>query len=973
MPMHANTRLISVAAFGLALTFVGTFSTQADENESEFFEKHVRPILIDRCYECHAGKMKRGGLSLETPKGWRAGGESGAAIVPGKPDESLLIEAINYRSLEMPPPDKGGKLPSDEIAILTKWVSDGAFDPRNSTPRIGGMDREQAMSWWAFQPLPHKSSLTPADIDEHITILQNNLTVAPAADKRTLIRRATYDLTGLPPTAEEVDAWMADDSAGAFDKVIDRLLQSPQYGPQWGRHWLDVVRYADTAGENTDRPLPHAWRYRNWVIEALNRDMSFDEFARLQLAGDVLRAEADPDGRAEGIIATGYLAIARRFGHDIDKDIHLMREDVIDNVGKSFLGLTISCARCHDHKYDPITSEDYYALYGIFESTRFSFPGCEPKGQPRDLIPLIEEARVDQLKADYEHKLKAREQQLQAAKAKARQIKELAAQSFKMIAQAEVAETTTVSIASTKNENAINQVEMQRGEVLQLTVTPNGGYGADTTLVDWRIVRNDNGTEWKTSDLISRFAEGPLIRDRGAVWCFLDNTDGPVFLCEQKLNVDHQPSLSTWSTGGLPSVTVNASPDPVSAWTRLPGNSFFVHPGDQKTVAIAWVCPQDGTYHVQGTVADAHPAPGLDGVAFRIEHFASPDVGNNLIALGKAATSSATAPPEPPMIPVAYGVAEAEPKNARLQQRGEPEQLGDEVPRRWLSAFGGEAVSQSGSGREELAAWIVQHPLFARVIVNRVWQWHFGRGLVASPNDFGSRGEPPTHPALLDELAAYFQATGYRLKPLHRLIMSTAAYQRSSITTSETMASDPDNRWLARFTRRRLTAEEIRDSLLTASGKLDVSPGEAHPFPPESTWSFTQHAPFNAVYETSRRSVFMMVQRQRRHPYLALFDGADPNSSTATRQTTTGPTQALYFLNNPFFYEQAEGVAELITQQPDSKRIEFAFQYLFQRPPQANELRIAKQFIASYPGETLDKWAAYARVLLASNEFLYVD
>ncbi len=714
-----------------------------DAQSLDFFEKQVRPLLVKRCFACHSGTKAGGGLSLETAAAWQQGGESGPAIVPGQPDESLLVKAINYDSLEMPPSDQGGKLPQDEIAVLTKWIAMGAPDPRGEQNTLGGMRRDQAHSWWSFQPLPHvHPDPVPTQIDAFLQarLEQHSLTTTTAADKRTLIRRATYDLTGLPPTPEEVDAFLADDAVDAFDKVIDRLLESNQYGARWGRHWLDIVRYADTAGENTDRPLPHAWRYRNWVLDAVNRDMPYDQFVRMQICGDLVSTDGSQEERAEGIIATGYLAVARRFGHDIDKDIHLMHEDVIDNVGKCLLGLTLGCARCHDHKYDPITASDYYALYGIFNSTRFSFPGCEPKGQPRDLVPLIDGAVADTLTADYQKKLKEYEEQA-------------------------------------------------------------------------------------------------------------------------------------------------------------------------------------------------------------------------------------------PVIPVAYAVADAEPRNARLHQRGDPEQLGDEIPRRWLSVFGGEPVAADGSsGRRDLADWIIEHPLSARVMVNRIWQWHFGRGLVATANDFGSRGEPPSHGELLDWLAAHFHATGYRMKPMHRLIMKSAAYQRGSTVQTIHAEKDPDNRWLARFSRRRLTAEEIRDSLLSASGALDLSVGEAHPFPPEADWTFTQHNPFSAVYDTNRRSVFMMVQRQQRHPYLALFDGADPNSSTATRQSTTVPTQALYFLNDPFFHAQAEMLAESICRQVDeSARLRFAFRRLFQRTATAVETEIAHRFLATYPGNTHDKWAAYARVLMASNEFLYVD
>jgi hypothetical protein len=325
-----------------------------------------------------------------------------------------------------------------------------------------------------------------------------------------------------------------------------------------------------------------------------------------------------------------------------------------------------------------------------------------------------------------------------------------------------------------------------------------------------------------------------------------------------------------------------------------------------------------------------------------------------------------------PAIPVAYAVVDAKPKNDRLHLRGDPEKLGDEVPRRWLSILGGEPVhAEAGSGRKQLGDWIVKSPLAARVMVNRIWEWHFGQGLVRSSNDFGARGEKPTHPELLDWLASKFVESGFSGKAMHRLILSSATYQRASAAP---VAADPDNRLLTHFPRRRLTAEEMRDSLLTASGQLDLTPAEAHPFPAEATWKFSQHNPFNAVYETNKRSAYLMVQRQRRHPFLSLFDGADPNATTAARQTTTVPTQALYFINDPFFHAQADTLAKKLASLPDDDtRITASWRILFQRQPTAAETQRTKAFLATYPADNANQWAAQVRVLMASNEFLHID
>ena len=975
------TGLLLFAALLLGYTATGLFS--ADEPAAEplsaedrdFFEKQVRPLLVKRCLACHGGTKAGGGLSLETAAGWRKGGEGGPAIVPGKPDESLLIDAINYRSLEMPPAAKGGQLPADEIAILTKWVARGAPDPRDGRDVLGGMSRDEAAKWWAFQPLPivDPTSDMAADVERIDALIQQELDrhalpVAPMADRRTQLRRLSYDLTGLPPSAAEVDAFVADQSPLAWSTAVDRLLASPQYGAQWGRHWLDVVRYADTAGENTDRPLPHAWRYRNWVIDAFNRDMPFDQFVRMQIAGDLLAQGRPESDRAAAIVATGYLAIARRFGHDIEKDMHLTYEDVIDNLGKNFLGLSLGCARCHDHKYDPVSARDYYALYGIFDSTRFAFPGCEPKGQPRDLVPLLSPSEVDARIRPWQ----ARVAEVEADKQRRRDAAQPAAaiieatwkNSNRRLAEAQVAEGASVPFEQ--------RLSVRRGEILLLTVLPNGNHVADSTLVEWSI-REAGGDQraWSVTDVVADLLKGnSWPAANGAAWSFLETTAAPAFLTEGRDSITGNSSLKSWSLGSEPSVFVNAADQQVMVWTTLPAKSFFVHPGPNRPVAVAWTSPIDGEVLLSGRVADAHPA-GLDGVAFELDHLAAPELGPALADVGRSVVGLPDAGP-PPAIPVAYAVIDREAKDARFHERGDPEKLGAEVPRRWLDVFGAAEVPRKAeSGRRELANWIAGHPLTARVMVNRIWEWHFGHGLVRSANDFGARGERPTHPELLDFLAARFVQSGYNVKAIHRLILHTAAYRRASAAPS---AADPENRWLASFNRRRLTAEELRDSLLAVSGQLDPSPGEAHPFPDEKTWSFSQHAPFNAVYDTNRRSVFMMVQRQRRHPFLALFDGADPNASTPSRQSTIVPTQALYFLNDPFFHGQADALAGLIVAQPDdADRLRIAFRAAFQREPSSAERDRLQRLVDSYPGESREKWAALARVLLASNEFLFVE
>jgi hypothetical protein len=730
-----------------------------------FFERKIRPVLAGTCFRCHGGERVAGKLRVDSRDSLLKGGASGPAIVPGAPERSLLLRALRHEDgVEAMPPGK--RLDKSVVADFTAWIRGGADWPKATT---GFRSRLH----WAFQPVravespadPHHRWTSPIDPFLAVKHREHGLTPAGPADRRTLIRRLTFDLIGLPPAPEEVEAFVNDRRPNAYDRLVESLLASPAYGEKWGRHWLDLVRYADTAGETADFPVPDAWRYRDYVIRAFNDDRPYDRFLQEQLAGDILARRETGLSRErhdELIVATGYLAIARRFGYDITKDHFLTLEDTIDVLGKSFLGLTIGCARCHDHKYDPISSDDYYALYGIFDGTRFPFSGCEKDRAPRDLVPL-----------------------------------------------------------------------------------------------------------------------------------------------------DH-------SKRGL----------------------------------------------------------------------------------------------------AAYAVIEGRPHDIRKHLRGDPDTPGHLVARRNLELLGGQRVPASaGSGRLELARWLTdaKNPLTARVMVNRIWQHHFGAGLVTTPSDFGTRGSPPSHPELLDWLASRFIASGWSVKAMHRLIVHSEAYQRDSRAEQRLIDADPANVYLARFSRRRLSAEEIRDAVLEVSGDLDRTTAGPHPFPPVASWRFTQHAPFQAVYDHQRRSVYLMTQRIRRHPFLALFDGPDGISSTDHRHTTTVPTQALFFLNDPFIHARAASLAgRLASRRDDRARQERLAQLLFGRSATRAEQELSARFRGGYAAEppppqppspkrrggsqnaslplsasgrgpgggvlpgpgvpdTHQRWAAWVRVLLASNEFLYVD
>jgi hypothetical protein len=987
------------------ILLVGGTATAGDDT---FFESKIRPVLADTCFRCHGGQKTGGKLRVDSRDALLKGGDSGAAIVAGDPEQSLLIQALRRADdVAAMPPDK--PLPPEVVAHFVAWVKSGAPWPAKTAAF-------RTTEHWSFLPVkPSEPPSATADsgphpIDRFLAAKWHGHRLSPVgkADKVTIIRRATFDLLGLPPTPEEVETFVNDVSPEAFAKLVDRLLTSPHYGEKWGRHWLDVVRYADTAGETADFPAPHAWRYRNYVIEAFNRDKPYDQFVREQIAGDILAAESG-SRYAELVTATGFLSIARRFGFDVSKDHFLTIDDTLDMVGKSVLGLTITCARCHDHKYDPISMADYYGLYGIFESTRYPFPGCEKAKTPTDMVPLVSPAEFDRVVKPFQQRLAAMDETIKKLTdeqaAVSRKLKESAAQSLRGLARGEFNDGGAQDVVSGPNQ-PLPDVAVRTGQMIQLSVLPRANHGADSTRIEFEIAEiGGQERRWNVvRDVIDDLLAGNPHADKlgnKAVWCFLDLRNGPSFLPESIRDLQQKPGLHAWRRSDTPSVFVNATEQPIAVWTPLPPRSLFVHPAPDGAVALGWLSPIDGTIRITGRVSDAHPGGG-DGVGWSVDHFAADMAGafaelSSLAdRLQKANRQRTELAASGPQVAVAYAVAEGEPHDVRMHLRGDPNSPGDAVPRRFLSAFGGQIVPpNAGSGRRQLAEWLTSadNPLTARVMVNRIWKHHFGVGLVKTSNDFGTRGEPPSHPELLDWLAAKFVAGGWSMKSLHRTIMLSEAYQRASVevlfrettlrSRSDRTTLDSDNTWLSRFSQRRLTAEEIRDAVLAVSGDLDRTQATAHPFPDEKSWGFTQHAPFAAVYDHDRRSVYLMTQRIKRHPFLSLFDGPDANSSTADRYTTTVPTQALFFLNDPFIHAKCESLSKRLAELPnDTARLDRAYRLLFARPPRDDERAAASRFLTEYVASLTDQpeadrprlaWGAWLRVLMSSNEFIYVD
>jgi mono/diheme cytochrome c family protein len=991
-----------------------------------FFETNIRPLLLEHCIQCHGEKKQEGGLRLDSKAAWEKGGDSGAPIQPGSPEKSLLVKAVHYadKDLQMPPKKA---LSPQAVALLEKWITLGAPDPRaGAVAAPPTPDSEAALKHWAFQPvsrpaLPaargHSTHAPAIDAFVNARLAKEGLTPNPAAEPRTLLRRACVDLTGLPPTPDETRAFLEDTAPGAFDRFVDRLLASPAYGERWGRHWLDVARYADTAGDGADYPVREAGKYRDWVIQSFNTDQPYNQFLREQIAGDILAKTAPPEKLASLVTATGFLAVGKRYGYKPSPDFqHLDFADAIDSVGRSLLGLSLGCARCHDHKFDPVSVSDYYALYGIFKSTQWAFPGGEEQKRPSHfpaLVPESEAARLDALKAS---KLAALDGKLSRTEdARARADGQCFGGAVGLGFEGQTNEKPPVTPWLSAGPNLV----LADAQSPFVHVHPAGkqgvriGTSGPNDGVRYVFAKPLRAQDTKRMNFTLDFRTVPKDSNTGAYRFYLGR--GVV----QSLALEVSVSASEiairngmqWEVvrANLPGRwhTLRITLDTAArTFSGIVGTSDDLTEFSGKALATGWdgvadtfIC--DGNGHVKGTV----PGRDLDNLGLQETPFGAPGTGpvtaheppadlteriRTLDAEIAQLTKEKDHTTAEPAYAVAYGVSEGKPTNARIQHRGEPDKLRDAVPRRFLTVLGGDVLREpdKGSGRLELAEWITRpsNPLTARVFVNRVWQWHFGQGLVPTSSDFGLRGDPPSHPELLDWLTSEFMASGWSVKNLHRLILASATYQRASADNAENQQSDPANKWLWRFNRRPLDAESIRDGLLFVSGLLDRTVPESHPFPPVQTWAFTIHRPFHEVYDSKRRSVYLMIQRNRRHPFLALFDAADPNVSVPLRLPTTTPTQSLYLLNSPFVLEQAKAFAKRLLAAPgdDATRIQLAIEAAHCRRPTDEETAELLAFLGRYqstlatlPNPSADPrsgaWSGLARVLLTGNAFLYVD
>jgi mono/diheme cytochrome c family protein len=918
---------LAAAPLVLQLALEAQQPTPAAAASPEFFEAKVRPVLAASCYDCHT-EESLGGLRLDSREAMLKGGKSGPAIVPGDPDKSLMIQAVRQtgEKLKMP---KGGRLKPDEVDALVEWVRAGAVWPvsvATAAPAARAAAatytiKPEQRAFWSFQPL--RKPPVPAvshgdwaktDIDRFVLsrLEKDGLAPVAAADKLTLIRRAYLDVIGVPPTPDAIEAFQKDDAPDAFAKVVDRLLASPQYGETWGRMWLDVARYGEDDYRSLDpmgrgyNPYPNAYLYRDWVIKAFNDDLPYDQFVRAQLAADLLGDK----GRARRLPALGFLGLGPWYYDNGAVEITRAdeRHDRVDVVSRGFLGLTVGCARCHDHKYDPIPTKDYYSLAGVFLNS------------PYREYPLVPKSVVDEYEAQ-DKKIEKKEKLLgEFLRTESEQLGEtLALQSSKyMVAAWKVTGEPKEDVAKIVDAEKLDYELFDRW--LKFLAKPPKFY---PDLTKWQEMVKRGGTASEAKTLADAF-QAAILDVMFEKKDFKDEND---IIYAKSL-----PGTKKKEPAKLPS-------DFVTNDDFCPGCGL-----ELKSMPIErqnlWtdVFSRDLQEGFDPNQAFERIKPGL--LAFRgwgLERQLSADRRRYIDGLRDEIEKLRK--DQPPKYAFVHGVGDVDkPVNLHVSKRGSPYNLGDEEPRHFLSVLcgpDGPAPFSSGSGRLELADAILKQPIAMRVIVNRIWKGHFGTGLVDTPSNFGVIGERPTNPELLEYLAQTFVDSGMSIKALHRSIMLSAVYQLSGDYDKKNFEKDSGNRLYWRANRHRMTAEQIRDSLLFVSGSLDPKMGgPSTPLTPEF----------------KRRTVYGHISRYKLDEYLQLFDLPSPNLSAEKRFTTSVPLQRLFFMNSDFMQQQAELLARTIANEPDNAaRIAKAYRLVFGRAPTEAEVKAGLTFIATEP------------------------
>jgi hypothetical protein len=900
--------------------------------EAEFFEQRIRPVLAEHCFRCHGPQKQSSGLRLDSRAALLKGSDNGPVVKPGDPDNSPLVEAVRRSGATKMPPKT--PLPPEAVQALTAWVKMGVPWPESAAAATGA-NAEAARRHWAFQPV--RNPVPPAVKDTawpHTTVDRfilakleaKGLTPAPAADRRTLLRRLSFDLTGLPPTPDDSTAFEADTSPDALARVVDRLLASPEYGERWGRYWLDVARYADTKGYVffEEAQFPWAWTYRDYVVRSFNDDLPYDRFVLEQLAADRLPPGADK----RPLTALGFLSLGGRFMNNP----HDILDDRIDVVARGLLGLTVTCARCHDHKFDPIPQKDYYSLYGVFASS------VEPT-----VPPLFEEPPRTEAYEKFDRELKAREQKLADF---------IRAQHDAVVGGARTrAAEYLLAVHARKDQPSADD----------FMLLADGNDLNPTMIIRWQAylarTRKQPHPVWAPWHALADLPEKEFA-DRAAV------------LCAGLAHADPAHPVNPLVVKALSEKPPRTLAEAARCYAELLNGAEKQWQDAVKHAAEEKAPPATLSDPAEEELRQCFHAPGAaPNVAYGeindLALFPDRPSQGKLQELRKAVEQwRATGPGAPPRAMVL--VDAPVPYEPRVFRRGNPNNPGDAVPRQFLQVLAGPSRQpfRDGSGRLELAQAIVErkNPLTARVLVNRVWLHHFGAGLVRTPSDFGLRSEPPSHPELLDHLATAFMDGGWSIKKLHRLILLSAVYQQRSDDRPECRRVDPDNALLWKMNRRRLDFEALRDALLAVSDRLDRRMGG----PP--------------VKDTlgpagNRRTLYGYLDRLHVPGLWRTFDFPSPDATSPQRDSTTVPQQALFLMNNPFVLESARRLLrrpEVEAEADTARKVERLYRLAYGRAPAAEEVSLARDYLGA-ANQSAAEWERYVQALLLANEFVFVD
>ena len=968
--MKWTRALILLALAMLAFRPIESPSARAGDDPAavEFFEAKVRPLLVNRCQSCHAGAKIKGGLRLDSRANAMAGGPSGPAVVPGKPDESLLVEAINYgEALQMPPKSK---LPADEIATFTKWVEQGAAWPvgreTSSSGTVKPFDLRERSKHWSLQPVKDSAppevkdpawSINAVDRFLLAKLEARGLKPAGEADKATLIRRLTFDLTGLPPKPAEVDAFVNDPSPDAYEKLVERLLASPHYGERWARHWLDLVRFSETSGHEFDYDIPLAYRYRDYVIRAFNADVPYNQFVVEHVAGDLLpEPRRDPKTDTnESVLGTGFFRLHEGVHSPVDlkEDGASKVDNQIDVLGKAILGLTIACARCHDHKFDAITTKDYYALAGFLSSSRHNLAFLDPPAMLAPKLAELESIR-EQIAAKYQGPIAA-------DRLKDTNTPDIVFEDF----SGKTYESWFVTGDAFGNGPTRPGSWRVRGDKVE-ALTPGVAHSGAISDRLRGVLRSKTFT--LTKPYVHTLASGKGGRINLVIDGF-EKIRSPIY-GDLVHNVDHGDGFRWVSIDAAQWVGHPAYLEiDDGATVDFTGGTAFVRDG-RGFIAVDEVLFSDGP----APQVPARPESASIGPEEKLKEL------QPLLARYREIEGEIAEPTLGQALTDGNGV------DVKVHIRGSTKTLGEVAPRRFLEVLAGDSAgaTSEGSGRLGLARKMADpsNPLTARVMANRLWHHHFGRGIVTSVDDFGLMGREPTHPELLDYLASRFVASGWSIKGMHRMIVTSRAYRMSSHLDPEVDRLDPSNELWHRRDVRRLEAEAIRDTILAVSGRLDSTLYGPSVAPHLTSFMEGRGRPGHSgpLDGDGRRSLYINVRRNFLTPMLLAFDYPTPSSSMGRRNVSNVPAQALTLMNDPFLIGQARFWATRLRKDVKvtaAESVETMYREAFGRPPSDDERSTALAFLdeqarAYGKPDDLRAWADLAHVLFNVKEFVAI-